>query len=130
MPQNISWMDRRAGALWKALQCLVLASMAASPAMADQVPQFNVEPGCRAAAARATTPDYAAVCMRKEQDARRTLMQSWSQFKPAQRAQCVQLTRLGASGTYTELMTCLEMARDAEALRNPPAPATTGGLSR
>jgi hypothetical protein len=42
----------------------------------------------------------------------------------------VQLTRLGATGTYTELMTCLEMARDAEALRHPPAPAITGGLSR
>jgi len=68
--------------------------------------------------------------MRKEQDARRELVQSWSQFKPAQRAHCLQLTRLGVSGTYTELMTCLEMARDAEALRSPPAPAITGGLSR
>jgi len=127
-------IDWRTGALRQALRYLLLVGVVAgglvAPALADQVPQFNVEPGCRAAAVYGTTPDYAAVCVRKEQETRRKLVESWSQFKPAQRAQCVQLTRLGVTGTYTELMTCLEMARDAEALRNPSAPVTTGGLSR
>jgi len=134
MSRTLACTDRRTGTLRQALRSLLLGGVAAgglvAPALADQVPHFNVEPGCRAAAVYGTTPDYAAVCVRKEQETRRKLVESWSQFKPAHRAQCLQLTGLGAAGTYTELMTCLEMARDAEALRNPPAPLATGGLSR
>ena len=130
----MSWTDDRAGVLRKIFGFLVFAGVAVAGsvalAAADQVPQFNVEPGCRAAAIRAGAPDYTAICVQKEQNARRTLAQSWPQFKPAHRAQCLQRARLGGQGTFTELLTCLETARDAEAARHPRVPVTTGGVSR
>ena len=39
-----------------------------------------------------------------------------SEFGPADRDLCTRLSRTGGSPTYTELLVCLEMARDARKL--------------
>jgi hypothetical protein len=86
-------------------------------AAADRVPTFNVEPDCRAASAESIGPSQdVQACLRDENDARDTLVKTWSNFTPADRTSCSNLARLGGAPTYTELLTCLEMARDAKNL--------------
>jgi hypothetical protein len=54
-----------------------------------------------------------AACERDENTARDTLEKEWSQFSPAQRAECARLSSLGGSPSYVELLTCLEIAKGA-----------------
>jgi hypothetical protein len=82
----------------------------------DQVPQLDVGPSCRAAAERSKSNDYIKACVQDELRARDNMRKSWAEFKPADQSHCVQLSRMGGKGTYTELLTCLEMARDARKL--------------
>ena len=84
---------------------------------ADSVPAFNVEPFCRAVAMRAAPVGDEDVCLRQEQEARDQLVRQWTQFPLADRSYCEQLTRTGSDPTYTELLTCLELRRDARNLR-------------
>jgi hypothetical protein len=107
-----------------ALLCAVFPG-SIEPAMADQMPKFDVEANCRAAAARARNSEYVAVCMQEERDARSKIEQSWSQFKPPDKEHCVQLSRLGGQPTFTELLTCLELARDVRVLHSESPPEMT-----
>jgi hypothetical protein len=99
---------------------------------AAALPTFNVEPSCRAAAVRAAEPAYVQVCLRKEQEARETIAQQWSQFTSADRAQCMPAGASGGRRTYTDVLTCLEMARDVRNLRkeSPRSPPVRPGPSR
>jgi hypothetical protein len=99
---------------------------------ADQVPTFNVQPSCRAA----TTRDGLAgnlggtleMCMKKEHDARDEIAKGWAEFQAADKSVCVPLSTAGGSPTYTELLTCLEMRRDARVLREKDKNSGTTGL--
>jgi hypothetical protein len=104
------------------------ASMVGSLVLAAAVPlpRLNVEPSCRAAAERAADPSYAAVCLRKEQEARNQIERQWNEFTADDRVQCVPRVTMAGRATYTELLTCLEMARDVRRLRAESAGRTTG----
>ncbi len=78
--------------------------------VADSVPKFDVTQSCRAAAAAANTPERLQGCLDSEQRAHDQLVKEWSNFKPDDRAKCVRTIKV-FSPTYTELITCLEMAR-------------------
>lgn len=82
---------------------------------ADRVPVLNIEPSCRAAATVADNRD-ATVCQRDEQAARGKLEQEWGQFDAAQQSHCVRLSSLGGSPSYVELLTCLELSKQAGSL--------------
>ena len=56
------------------------------------------------------------------------LARDWSRFPPADRANCLRST--GSSGTYTDLLTCLEIKRDARQLPKEPGMPGTVGQSR
>jgi hypothetical protein len=101
--------------------------------VADTVPTFDVRPSCRAAAAVAgATQDRMQTCLQSEERARDLIVKDWSQFSAADRNQCALTASVGGSPTYTEMITCLEMARDtrnaptAENLAPMPAPSTSG----
>jgi hypothetical protein len=106
---------------------------------ANSVPTLNVEPSCRAAAEQATRPNYLSTCKQIEQKARDQLVKDWSQFSAANKRQCVSLSKLGGPPTYTEVLTCLDMTRDAAKLKSerqahqqseksgPPTTTGTGG---
>jgi hypothetical protein len=94
------------------------------------LPKFNVEPSCRAAAKRAGDAGYVAVCLRKEQQARQQIERQWRDFTSSDKAQCIPRTRVFDRGTYTELLTCLEIARAVRDLRNDRDSATTGQIQR
>ncbi len=88
-------------------------------AYADDVPDLNVDPVCRGIAKQAAGPgergdsDLAfSQCVKGEQAMRQKLKGEWSTFAPADKATCVG-SEHGGLPSYTDLVTCLEMARDA-----------------
>jgi hypothetical protein len=100
-------------------------------AAAQQVPRIDVTPSCRAAASGilGVKPNIDS-CMATENAARDKIAEQWSKFSAADRASCVALTTTGTSGTYTELLTCLEIKRDARALPKESVMTGTEGQSR
>jgi hypothetical protein len=105
-----------AGLTWIAL--LALPNLAS--AKPDGVPRFDVARSCREA--RAYTGDDKNLayrgCMKDENDARAELARKWAKFKPGDRKDCA---AQGAAPvpSYVELLTCLEMSDEAEALYKP-----------
>jgi hypothetical protein len=94
---------------------------------ADTVPKFNVERTCRPAAVAAVLPGRdGAACQRDENDARTKLEQEWSQYSPAQRANCTSFAALDHAPSYVELLTCLEMAKQSQELPPESKASTTG----
>jgi hypothetical protein len=93
-------------------------------AVADRVPHLDVATSCRTATKAVVglgqTMDG---CLKSENGARDQLAKEWSSFPAPDRSSCLTLTRTGTTGTYTELLTCLEMKRDARRLPKEP---TTG----
>ena len=77
---------------------------------------MDVRPSCLAAAKAAiVTTDRAQACMADERDAHDQLVKTWTKFNTDDRATCVR-TMMDFEPTYTELLTCLEMAGDARKL--------------
>jgi hypothetical protein len=93
----------------------VIVLTAAAPTGA--VPTFNVVSHCRAVAAAVKPLGDPAVCLRAEQRARAQLVQEWRQFTGAEKSYCFSLSAMNSEPIYTELLTCLEVARDARLLR-------------
>jgi hypothetical protein len=90
---------------------------------------LNVEPSCRAAAdanARQSGRNT-EVCLRDEQQARDTLKREWDSYNSDDRAHCVRLTTLGGPPSYVELLTCLQVAKDA---RERPAEDRLEGFGK
>jgi hypothetical protein len=78
---------------------------------ADTVPKIDIGRSCQSAGA--ATRDKAA-CEQSENKARATLEKEWSQFTPSDQTSCARLVTLGGSPSYVELLTCLEMAKEAK----------------
>jgi hypothetical protein len=84
--------------------------------VANQVPVFNIQPSCKAAGNTGGTVRRDA-CLRTEREARDQLSRDWSGFVAADRTRCVETSTMGgASRSYVELLTCLEIARDVRKL--------------
>jgi hypothetical protein len=105
--------------------------MTTSPAT-DRVPLLDVEPVCQGIAEQGgatlhdplmahESPKSATVntkkdCVDSEQHLRNQLVTAWERFDAADRAHCVRESEMGGESSYTELLTCLEMARDVRKL--------------
>jgi len=104
------------------------AAIVAAPliiGVADGVPSFDVKPTCSGATAGdgGRGPD---VCIRTELSTRDQLAKEWAQFPAADRTRCVQLTNMTHMPSYVQVLTCLEMARDARQLEAPARRSTVG----
>jgi hypothetical protein len=87
-------------------------------AVADKVPDLNFEPICREAAGENLgLKDDSAICIGDERAARDALAKRWSEFESADRARCIRLSTTNRTASYVEVLTCLEMDRDAKGLR-------------
>jgi len=85
--------------------------------VADRVPEFNVDPSCRAATSASVMVNRdESSCKKDEETARTKLDQDWAQYSPGQKTQCVRLSTLGGPASYVELITCLEMSKAASNL--------------
>jgi hypothetical protein len=94
------------------------------PAFADDVPDLNVDPVCRGIAQQAKDPgekggpDLAfSQCVKSEQAMREKLSKEWTTFAPTDKAHCIGNEK-GGYASYTDLITCLEMARDARKMND------------
>jgi len=99
----------------------------------DSVPQLNVEQVCEGIAQQGgvTFHDPAIAqekknCLQSEQTTRDELVKQWSTFSPSDKISCVNESRMGGESSYTELLTCLEMARDVRAMREQQGAANRG----
>ena len=90
----------------------------------DGVPHLNVEQVCKGIAEQGgvTFHDPSIEtekknCLDSEQVIREQLVKQWSSFSADDRTHCVNESVMGGDSSYTELLTCLEMARDVRAMR-------------
>ena len=93
---------------------------------ADTMPKFDVERTCRPAATVGLPGRTAAACQRDENDARTTLVQDWTRYNAAQRSRCENFVGLDRAPSYVELLTCLEMAKQAAELPKESKAGTVG----
>src|SRR6516162_1415764 len=55
-------------------------------------------------------------CVQSEQAVRDEINKEWSTFTTPDKTHCVALAKTGGESSYTELITCMEMARDVRKL--------------
>src|SRR5262249_16936713 len=60
-------------------------------------------------------------CMKAEQADRETMIKEWPTFSADDRRHCIALASTGGVPSYTDLLTCLEMARDVRPLHKQKA---------
>ena len=112
---------------------LTVFTLAASlgAAAAQDVPRFDAAPGCRAGANTGVKPraDIDA-CVRSEHEARDQLARQWREFAAADKKRCVEKTHMGGPPSYIEVLTCLELARDARKLPKDDNTGLATGLRR
>jgi hypothetical protein len=90
----------------------------------DSVPTLNVEQVCTGIAQQGgvTFHDSAIAqekkdCLDSEQGIRDELVKQWPSFNGSDKVHCTNESTMGGESSYTELLTCLEMARDVRAMR-------------
>jgi len=109
--------------------CILLLSRMTPilPAHSDELPVLNVLPLCRGITSQGAAPLQAGdrsvtlkQCLDAEQADRETMKNEWSTFSAADKKHCIAEATMGGESSYTELVTCLEMARDVRKLRLSP----------
>ncbi len=93
-------------------------------AVADTVPRFNLEPVCRGISQQgglALEPNGNARqdfkrCMSSEMAMRGRVVRQWPRFTATEKASCIGEASAGGFQSYTDLFTCLQMAREARKL--------------
>jgi hypothetical protein len=105
--------------------------------VSDSVPALNVDQVCQGIAQQGGVSfhdtDIAEEkknCLDSEKAMRDELAKEWSSFTPADKVACTNESKMGGESSYTELLTCLEMARDvrtmnADAAKPAAAPVTS-----
>ena len=81
---------------------------------AGGVPKFDIALSCRGTAD--ATGATARTCTADEESARDELGKRWTQFAPEKRTRCTQVSSMSGFQSYVELITCLEIAEQAEKL--------------
>ena len=92
-------------------------------ARSDDILTLDVRPVCRGIATQGELEaglqqTSFEQCVKSEQEVREQIKKEWSTFSTADKSHCVALAKTGGESSYTELITCLEMARDVRALRS------------
>lgn len=98
------------------------------PAQSAEIPTLNVQPLCRGIVsqgdARLQAGDRSVSlqeCLDAEQVDRETMKNEWSTFSADDQKHCIAEATMGGESSYTDLLTCLEMARDVKKLKQSPA---------
>ena len=97
--------------------------------MTDEIPTLDVRPVCRGIALQSADPGVGQgaqaqtfqQCIESEKQVREELKKRWGEFSAADKRHCVTLAKTGGESSNTELLTCLEMARDVRVLRSTAA---------
>jgi hypothetical protein len=103
-------------------------------ARSDEIPILDIRPVCRGIASQSADPGIGQggqaktfqECIESEQRVHEQLQKVWASFSAADKQHCVTLAKTGGESSNTELLTCLEMARDVRALHSRAAPLSEG----
>ena len=91
-------------------------------AVADEPPKLNVATTCNAAAQYSISAGRDKdACLGDERAAETTLAQNWSKYSAADKTQCIGTVTTGGPPSYVELLSCLEIMRDAKDIREGDA---------
>ena len=116
---------------------LAVVCLSGLSARSDDIPTLDVNPVCRGIAMQGELEaglqqTSFQQCVQSEQAVREEVKKEWSTFSTADKTHCVALAKTGGESSYTELITCMEMARDVRKLHEnanalpeqniPPAP--------
>ena len=90
-------------------------------ARSDDIPTLDVNPVCHGIAMQGELEvglqrTSFQKCVESEQATRDQIKKEWSTFTTADKTHCVALAKTGGESSYTELLTCMEMARDVRKL--------------
>jgi hypothetical protein len=103
---------------------LLLGAHLATP-VADNVPVLNIDPVCQGIARQGGSSFHDSEiakqkqdCLQSEHQVREELIKEWPSFSATDKSACIREATMGGDSSYTELLTCLEMARDARNLNN------------
>jgi hypothetical protein len=103
----------------------------------EEVPNLHVEQLCRGIASQQADPmaeNYPAVsfqrCMDAERDDRDQLQKQWAAFSSDEKKHCIAEATAGGSSSYTELLTCLEMARAVKEIQKSSPASGPKSISR
>jgi hypothetical protein len=99
-----------------AILALVLAQI--TLAVAAGVPRFNIKATCRQAQPLAGSGDKNVYqgCVVSEVEARKQLAKLWRSFKDSSRRSCVGETQIGGVPSYVDLLSCLQLDKEAGSL--------------
>jgi hypothetical protein len=110
----------------KIATAVLLLGLPAAAAFADSPPTLDVTPSCNAAARGAISAGRdKESCLADERAAQEIIIKGWPDFNAADKIQCVGNVRTGGPASYVELLSCLEVMRDAKKYReggDPLAP--------
>jgi hypothetical protein len=94
------------------------------PAQALQVPHLAIQRVCRGIARHAASPGEAGgpdlafrSCITSELNVRKQLRRVWNSFSVSERSECFGEVTAGGLPSYTALLTCLQLSRDAAKAR-------------
>lgn len=95
---------------------LLLATL---PARSQQIPNLNLDPVCRGIAQQAATPGEIGGpdlsfrrCVKSEMAMRHRLARKWATYTRQEKTNCIG-SETGGFASYTDLATCLQMAKRA-----------------
>jgi hypothetical protein len=90
----------------------------AGSALADEPPKLNVRPSCEAAARGSVVIGRStAACLDDENGAFEEIKKNWSSYARTDRDDCVGMVKTGGPASYVELISCLNITRDARTIR-------------
>ena len=116
----------------------ILVMPSSLSARSDEIPILDIRPVCRGIASQSADPGIGQggqaktfqECIGSEQRLHEQLQKVWASFSAADKQHCVTLAKTGGESSNTELLTCLEMARDVRSLHSSAALLSEGGKPR
>jgi hypothetical protein len=92
----------------------LMFALPAAVARPDSPPKLDLGPTCNAAARYAVADGRnKEACLADEHAAESTLAQNWSKYNAADKIQCSGTVHMGGPPSYVELLSCIEVLRDA-----------------
>jgi hypothetical protein len=112
---------------------VVMLGLPAAAALADGPPKLDVTVSCSGAARGALSVGRdKESCLADESAAQDVLAKNWSKYSAADKTQCVGNVKTGGPPSYVELLSCLEVMKDAKEIREagPAAPSDRPAAER
>lgn len=107
-----------------AVVALSAIGVSTSAARSDGYPVLDVAPLCHGITEQSDLQEGLRTatfgkCMKEEQEDRETMIKEWASFSAGDKTHCTAEAKVGGESSYTELLSCLEIAREDRALNKP-----------